>query len=266
MTTLHAIDLHFSYGKHEALRGIDLDLGEGEILSLVGPNGAGKSSLIRALCGSLPITRGSVRLGETDLLRLDPAKRARLVAVVPQSAVLPAGFRVADIVLLGRTPYLSPWGHEREADLEAAWHAMRSVSVEGLAQRLVETLSGGERQRVVLARALAQGSKVLLLDEATAHLDLRHQVESLELLRRLTDERRLIVLATFHDLSLASLLADRVALMARGALVGVGPAREVLTPGRVEEAYGVKVAVLEHPGLAMPAVVPLPRQRPSGEA
>jgi iron complex transport system ATP-binding protein len=177
------------------------------------------------------------------------------VAVVPQMIHLPGAFTVAEIVLMGRTPHLPLWAGEGRRDCEAAWSAMVRAQVEGLAERRVDELSGGEQQRVVLARALAQEPQVLLLDEPTAHLDLKHQVSVLELVRLLARAEQLAVLMTVHDLNQAARYADRVALMQRGEIAADGPAAEVFTAERLSRVYGVSVSVTRHPQWGTPVVL-----------
>jgi iron complex transport system ATP-binding protein len=254
-----ALELHSisaAYGPRTVLHNVSLAVADGEVLALAGPNGAGKSTLIRVLSGVLPASAGEVRLEGVDLLRLPPGQRARRVAVVPQMIHLPESYTVAEIVLMGRTPHLSLWAGESKHDCEVAWAAMSAVRVQDLSGRQVGELSGGEQQRVVLARALAQEPRVLLLDEPTAHLDLKHQVGVLELVRALAQERELAVLMTLHDLNQASLYANRVALMRLGEIVAQGTAREVFTSERLSQVYGVPVAVSQHPGRDVPIVLP----------
>ena len=205
----------------------------------------------------LAASTGEVRLDGLDLLRLPLGQRARRVAVVPQMIHLPVSYTVAEIVLMGRTPHLSLWAGEGKHDCEVAWAAMRAARVDELSDRRVGELSGGEQQRVVLARALAQEPRVLLLDEPTAHLDLKHQVGVLELVRALAQEHDLAVLMTLHDLNQASLYADRVALLQRGEIVAQGTARQVFTSELLSQVYGVPVAVSQHPGRDVPIVLPV---------
>jgi iron complex transport system ATP-binding protein len=256
MTTLSISHLSAGYHGRLVLRSVSLDVRAGEVVALVGPNGAGKSTLVRAVSGIVPIGGGSIRLDGMDLLRLRSAERARLIAVVPQAVHLPEAFSVAEIVMMGRTPYLPLWGGEGKRDCAAAWEAMRRTAVEALAERRVDELSGGERQRAVIARALAQEPRVLLLDEATAHLDLKHQVAVLELVQALAHAHGLAVLATLHDLNHAALYADRVALLAGGALRAVGAPAEVLTSANLGAAYGLPVSVIPHPAYGTPLVLP----------
>ncbi|MEV0901416.1 ABC transporter ATP-binding protein [Actinoplanes sp. NPDC049802] len=224
--------------------GVDLDVAEGEWVTVIGPNGAGKSTALRAIGGLLPFG-GSVRLHGVAADRLSRRERAKAVATVLQSPVVPPAMRVFDYVLLGRTPYVPPLGRESATDLAAAEEVLAVLDLEPFAGRRLETLSGGERQRVFLARALAQGAGILLLDEPTSALDIGHQQEVLELVDRLRAERGLTVLATMHDLTTAGEYADRMYLLASGRVVASGPPAEVLTETNLAEHYRVKVRIVE---------------------
>ncbi|MCC6189810.1 MAG: heme ABC transporter ATP-binding protein [Anaerolineales bacterium] len=255
MTPLRLLNLSAGYGARPVLHGISLNIAASQVTALVGPNGAGKSTLIRVLSGVLAARGGEARLNGTDLLRLRPAERARRVAVVPQMLHLPEAFTVGEIVLMGRTPHLPLWAGEGRRDCEVAWAAMRRAQVDELSERRADELSGGEQQRVVLARALAQEPQVLLLDEPTAHLDLKHQVRVLELVRELARVDNLTVLMTLHDLNQAALFADSVALMQRGEIVAHGSAQDVFTAERLSRVYGLHVAVGAHPVRGTPVVM-----------
>ena len=246
-TTLSVRGLSAGYGGRTVLNDLGLDVNGGQILALVGPNGTGKSTLMRALSGVLPVRAGVAMLDGHDLLRLPPARRARLLAVVPQLARLPEAFSVADIVLMGRTPYLPLWAGESRADCKIAWRAMVRTGIDTLADRRVDELSGGEQQRVVIARALAQQPRVLLLDEPTAHLDLKHQVSVLDLVRSLARDEGLAVLMTLHDLNQAAQYAGTIALMHHGAIVAQGAPSEVLTEQRLSHVYGLPITLSRHP-------------------
>ena len=237
------------------LRAVTLTVAAGEVLALVGPNGAGKSTLLRVLSGVVPARSGEAWLNGEDLLRLPAADRARRLAVVPQMIKLPEAFTVGEIVLMGRTPHLPLWASESKRDCEVAWQAMRRTQVDGLSTRRIDELSGGEQQRVVIARALAQEPQVLLLDEPTAHLDLRHQVAVLDLVRSLAHDHGLAVLLTLHDLNQAAQFADRVALLEQGAIVAQGLPESVFTAERLSAVYGVPVAIGQHPTLRTPVVM-----------
>jgi iron complex transport system ATP-binding protein len=257
VSTLTITNLSAGYHGRRVLDKVSLEVKAGEVVALVGPNGVGKSTLVRAVSGVVAVSDGSVRLDNLDVLRLDPTQRARLIAVVPQTVKLPEAFTVAEIVLMGRTPHLPLWGGEGKRDHEIAWRAMRLTAVEHLAERRTDELSGGERQRAVIARALAQEPRVLLLDEPTAHLDLKHQMAVLELARELASVRGLAVLATLHDLNQAALYADRVALLSEGRLLATGRPSEVFAAERLGAAFGVPVAVSTHPVHGTPLVAPI---------
>ena len=232
---------------------IDLDIAAGEWVTVIGPNGAGKSTVLRAVAGVLPY-RGEVLVDGGRLDRLSRRERARTVALVAQSPVVPPGIRVVDYTLLGRTPYIAPLGRESRSDLAAVDEVLAALDLERFAGRRLDTLSGGERQRVFLARALAQGARILLLDEPTSALDIGHQQEVLELVDRLRTDRDLTVLATMHDLATAGEYADRMVLLAGGRVVAAGSPHEVLTEHLLAEHYRARVRVVagEHGPLIVP--------------
>nr|WP_092557927.1 ABC transporter ATP-binding protein [Actinoplanes derwentensis] len=232
--------------------GVDLDVAEGEWVTVIGPNGAGKSTALRAIAGLLP-AGGTIRWHGRAIGELKRRERARTVAVMLQSPVIPPAVRVFDYVLLGRTPYVPPLGRESAADLAAADEALAALDLVPFAMRRLDTLSGGERQRVFLARALAQGAGILLLDEPTSALDIGHQQEVLELIDGLRAQRGLTVLATMHDLTTAGEYADRMVLLAGGRTVAAGTPAEVLTAGNLATYYRVKVRIV--PGDHGPLVV-----------
>ncbi|MBM4425137.1 MAG: heme ABC transporter ATP-binding protein [Chloroflexi bacterium] len=257
MTTLTLSHLSAGYGNRIILRNMSLTVKAGEVIALVGPNGAGKSTLIRVVSGVVSARGGEARIDGLDLLRMNPAQRAKLIAVVPQLIHLPEAFTVSEIVLMGRTPHLPFWAAESKHDCEMAWAAMRRTQTESLADRRADELSGGEQQRVMIARALAQEPRALLLDEPTSHLDLKYQIGVLELARSLAQEHGLAVLMTMHDLNQAGVYADRVALMKGGEIVAQGTARNVFTAEQLSKVYGVRVAVSEHPAHGTPLIAPI---------
>ena len=230
-------------------------------MTVVGPNGAGKSTLLRAVGGIVDAT-GSIDLGGRPAAGMTRREMARLVALVPQEPVIPRGMRVVDYVLLGRTAHLGFFEAEGAADLDVAVKALADLDAGPLADRTVDTLSGGERQRIVIARALAQESPVLLLDEPTTALDVGHQQEVLDLVDRLRAERNLTVLATMHDLTLAGQYADWLVMLDAGEVVVAGSADEVLTEEAVARHYGARVRVV--PDEAGPIVVPVRRSGSDG--
>jgi iron complex transport system ATP-binding protein len=247
-------DVRVALDKTPILHGVELSVAAGEWVTVIGPNGAGKSTLLRTVGGLLPFT-GNVSLLGTELVRLRRRQRARLVATVAQSPIVPPGMTVFDYVLLGRTPYIPPLGRESAADLAAASEVLDRLDLTRFADRNLDTLSGGERQRVFLARALAQAAPLLLLDEPTSALDIGHQQEVLELVDQLRRSHGLTVLATMHDLSIAGEYADRLVLIADGRIVADGSPAEVLTEELLAAHYGARVRVIR--GSHGPLVVPI---------
>ncbi len=246
---LEARDLGFVYtapdgrGPSFALADVSFDVRAGEILGVIGPNSAGKTTLMRLLTRVLPPAAGTLALDGRPLGGLPRWEIAREIAVVPQD--LPAGlpFTVEALVLMGRFPHAPRRYFESAADRAIAREAMALTGVTALAGAAVGTLSGGERQRVALARALAQRPRLLVLDEPTAHLDLRHQVEAVALLRRVNRERGVTIVLVSHDLNLAAELCDRLLLLASGRVARVGAPVEVLDEPLLGEVYGCDVAV-----------------------
>ncbi|GAA2072370.1 ABC transporter ATP-binding protein [Actinomadura alba] len=225
---------------------VGLEAPAGSWLAVIGPNGAGKSTLLRAIVGLLPYG-GDVIVDGQPVRSLRPRQRARLVAYAPQSPVLPADMTVFDYTLLGRAPYIPHLGRESRHDRAVAGEVLERLDLDDLAGRPMGQLSGGERQRVVLARALAQRTRVLLLDEPTTALDLGHQQQVMELVDRLRLADDLTVVTTLHDLSLAGQYADSLVLLAGGRVVAAGPPGEVLTEEAVEAHFGARVSVAPGP-------------------
>jgi iron complex transport system ATP-binding protein len=254
--SLEIQSLSVSYGLRPALREVSLRVGKGEVVALIGPNGAGKTTLLRAASGVLEAHSGRVRLEGQDLQALSTAQRAQRLAVVPQARELPPAFTVRQTVTLGRTPHLGWLGRTSPADRERVQWALARTHILELADRPVGELSGGEQQRVLLARALAQDTPILLLDEPTAHLDLKHQSILLKLVQELAREQALAVLMALHDLNLTALYADRVALLVEGQLLALGTPAEVLTAENLVQAYQVPVHVVRHPDYGTPLVLP----------
>ena len=247
-------DLRVELGGAAILAGIDLTVRRGDWVTVIGPNGAGKSTLLRAV-GGLVAGTGAIRLLGTPISRLSRRERARVVATVAQSPVVPPGIPVLDYVLLGRTPYIPPLGRESAADLALVHDVLDRLDLGRFAGRALTTLSGGERQRVFLARALAQEAALLLLDEPTSALDIGHQQEVLELVDQLRRDDGLTVLATMHELSIAGEYADRLVLLAEGRVAADGRPREVLTEELLARHSRARVRIVD--GEHGPLVVPV---------
>ena len=236
-------EVSFSYPGREVLNGISLDIGRGERFGLLGPTGSGKSTFVRLLSRVLRPTRGRISLGGRDLAAVSARDLARRVAVVPQETALDFPFSVLEVVLMGRAPHLGGFGFEGDRDLEAAERAMARAGVADLAERFFHELSGGEKQRVVIARALAQEPEVLLLDEPTTFLDIKHVVDIFELLSTLSSEQGITLIVILHDLNLAALYLTRLALLKGGRLLACGHPEEVLTYRNIRETYDTDVYI-----------------------
>lgn len=229
-----------SGGAHVIER-VDLTIAPGEMVAILGPNGSGKTTLLRVLAGTLRASAGSVRLFGRPLAEWSRLEIARRVAVLPQSLALPAGFRVAEVVAMGRIPHARSAFGPGPHDARAVETALLDADALDLASRPVAELSGGERQRVLVAMALAQEPSLLLLDEPTLHLDVAHQLRLVRTLERLRRSRDLAVVAVLHDLNLAAAYADRCVLVADGRLVPAGSATHAIDPERARRTFGVAI-------------------------
>jgi len=249
-------DLGVSVGDTTVLEDVSLSVADGEFLALIGPNGAGKTTLLRACNGVLAPDAGTVTLDGDRVSTLSARAISRRVATVPQGTHLGFDFTVRGLVAMGRTPHRSRFGTADETGRAAVESALQRTDTARFADRSVGELSAGERQRVLLARALAQSTPVLLLDEPTANLDINHQVRTLSLARELADGGKTVA-AAIHDLDLAARFCDRAALVADDRLVDVGPPESVFSAERLETAFDVRTAVATSPITGTPAVTPL---------
>lgn len=236
---IHVDGLTVAYHGRPVVRDVSLHVAAGERIALIGPNGAGKSTLLKAITGLLKPTAGSVEVSGRRLAKMDRLSVARTIAVVPQQAILPFATRVEDVVALGRLPHEHPFRGARPADRAAVAAAIERVGLGHLMGRDARELSLGERQLVLLAMAVAQATPVLVLDEPTVHLDLRHQIEAMELLTDLNERDGITIVAVLHDLGLAAHFFPRLALLDHGRLVGDGDPAEVLAPDRIRDVFGV---------------------------
>lgn len=241
------------YGAAAVLDAVSLTIHRGETIAVVGPNGSGKSTLLRVLAGLVEPTVGSATLQETPLSRMTARDRAQQIAYVPQDTTIPFEFSVRDIVGMGRSPYLSPWGFESGEDEAAIQEAIDLMELAPFAARSILEVSGGERQRAVIARALAQKPSVLLLDEPGANLDLRYQVALHALLARLTRSAGLTTVTVSHDLS-AVAASDRIVALVDGRVRAMGPPDRVLTEPIIRETFGCSALVDSHPRTGQPRV------------
>jgi iron complex transport system ATP-binding protein len=241
------VAVHADYGATRILSKLDLMIGRGERVAIVGPNGAGKSTLLRVITGLLPASDGEVRLTGEPVRALSHDQIARRVAVVPQVAALPFSARVEEIVALGRLPHENPFRGPRERDRAAISAAIDRVGLGRLVDRDARQLSLGERQLVLVAVAVAQQAPIIVLDEPTVHLDIRHQVDVMELLVDLNRRDGATLIAVLHDLGLAARYFERVVVMANGRTAADGPPASALSREVVREVFGVDPEVLATP-------------------
>jgi iron complex transport system ATP-binding protein len=256
MSSLEFAGVTVRYGRREVVRAFRASVASGGWLGLIGPNGAGKSSLLRAAVGLVDHTGDTLVDGVSMSVR-SRSRRAALLAYVPQDPLLPYDMSALEYVLLGRSPFISYFGSETRHDRAMAHDVLSRLDLDGFAGRRLGELSGGEQQRLVIARALATEAPILLLDEPTSALDIGHQQQALELVARLRRDHGLTVVSAMHDLTLAGMYADHLALMHEGSVVAYGPAGEVLRPETLAEFYGVRVTVHREPD---GTVVVIPRR------
>ena len=262
MPILEVDSIGFTYNGSPILTDITFALEQGDFLGMIGPNGSGKTTLLRLIDGILIPREGAIRLRGLPLQKMRRNEIAKTLAVVPQSSPLFFPYTVRAVVLMGRTPHLGGWRFEKSSDFMIAEHAMAKTDILELADRPMNRLSGGEFHRVLIARALAQEPQILLLDEPTAFLDIRHQVDFFTLLQDLSENQNLTVIAVTHDINLASLYCERIALIHEGRMKAIGPPEEVVTERNIQDVYRTAVIVDRHPMNGRPRVTPR-REGPS---
>ena len=252
-------NLSFSFATAEIFSGLNFNVNRGEILSIIGPNGCGKSTLLRLLRGSLKIQAGEILWEKTPVEKIPAREMARKVAVVPQSSTIPFPYKVRELVAMGRYPHRKNLlSFQDKTDLHTIEQALVMTDILPLAERPVTQLSGGELQRVLLARALAQNSSVLFLDEATSHLDIDHRLELTELLVRLNREQQTTIVQISHDLDLAAAISQRILLLTEhGKIAEIGTPEKVMTAANLQRIFRVDVKVDSNPFTGTPQIVPL---------
>lgn len=256
-----------SAGRKNILAGLSCAVRENDFLVVIGPNGAGKTTMLRALCGLLPTTAGRITILGRPLTSYSRRQMAAAVALVPQQVSLEFSFSVAETVLMGRFPHLTLLEREKRSDYATARQAMRFTGVDHLAERRLDQLSGGERQRVMIARAICQQPRIMLLDEPTAALDPAHQLMIMELMERLRREEGMTVVMVSHDLNLAALFGSRILLVKDGREVTGGSPAEIMTAENLMRAYGCPMHVDTHPLTGAPriSIVPAGAARQAGK-
>ncbi len=258
-------DLWASYRTHHVLHGLSLDVMEGEMIGILGPNGAGKSTLFKALTGWIPPLKGSVSVFGTPIDQMPPRERARYIAVVPQELDLPVAYTVEEVVMMGRTASIGRMSNPSALDRQITERAMVYTDVADVRNRPLTELSGGERQRAVVAMALAQEPRILLMDEATSRLDINHRLEIMQLVERWNQENGVTVLMISHDLQLAAEFSRRLIMLNNGRIVADGTPPEVLTETSIRQIYHCDVRIHDDTRTGSISILPAPRTRP-GEA
>nr|WP_221247215.1 ABC transporter ATP-binding protein [Gordonia humi] len=256
---MSAEKIRLAYGDRVIVDGLDLEVAQGEITSIVGANGCGKSTLLRALARLLPPSSGRVVLDGRDISMRKSREVAQILGLLPQSPVAPEGITVADLVGRGRHPHQKLLARWSTRDYEAVADALDATGTADLADRSVDELSGGQRQRVWIAMALAQETDIVLLDEPTTFLDLAHQVEVLDLLTDLRERCGTTIVMVLHDLNLAARYSDQLIAMRTGRIHAIGTPDEVMTAELVDDVFGLKSTILQDPVSGKPAVMPIGR-------
>jgi iron complex transport system ATP-binding protein len=267
MVTLRICGVDCYYESIKVLENVSFSINGGEFVGLLGPNGSGKTTLLRTISRVLKPKVGTVYLNDADIYKMKSKEVARNIAVVPQDAIMiDFDLTVLDAVLMGRHPYMGRFKMESERDLAIARRAMELTNTWHLAERRINELSGGERQRVMIARALAQEPKVLLLDEPTVHLDINNQLEMMDILKELCIKEGLAILAVFHDFNLAARYCDHLILLNKGKIVSIGKVEEVLTNENIKEVFQVDAFVKKHPITGTLYVIPISPRREKAPA
>jgi iron complex transport system ATP-binding protein len=261
VAVIEAHNINFAYNTENVIRDVSVSVERGAFLAIIGPNGAGKSTFLRILGGVLRPQHGIVCMFGQSINAVGRKKRAQYIAFVPQETHFASDFSVEEIVSMGRYPYLSAFQREQKSDREAIEHALEYTETRQFCTRSINSLSSGERQRVVLARALAQEPRILLLDEPTSHLDLRHQYAIMEMLTHLNAEG-LTVIIVHHDLNLAGLYCEHLLLMNEGSVYAEGTPQSLLRQSVLHDVYKTDVTVVQHPHKDIPQIF----LRPKGDA
>ncbi len=257
-TLLKIADVSVGYYREEIIKGLSLEIKEGDFLGLIGPNGSGKTTLLRAATRVLSPYKGNIYFKDKNILHINLKEFCRSVAFVSQDIGVNFTFSVWEMVLMGRIPYLNRLQFESQKDINAAEIALTKTDTQNLKQKFMDELSAGERQRVIIARALAQEPVLLFLDEPTAHLDIGHQIQVMDMLKKLNRENNLTIVMVLHDLNLASAYCNRIALLNSGTIFKEGSPEEVLTYQNIEAVYNTLVLVNENPLTKKPNVLLVP--------
>jgi iron complex transport system ATP-binding protein len=259
MVTLTIGGIDVSYGSVDVLKNINFAVESRQFLGILGPNGSGKTTLLKSISRVLKPVNGAIFVGDKDIYKMKSVEVAKQMAVVPQETPLTFDFTALEVVLMGRNPHMARFKMEGQKDLDIAKHAMEITRTWEFADRPVTELSGGERQRVIIARALTQEPRILLLDEPTTHLDICNQLEIMDLLRQLCKIKKLLIVAVFHDFNLAARYCDSIILLKEGKIVAVGESYKTLTSDNIKQVFNVDTIIKRHPVTGTLYVIPISR-------
>ena len=257
MKSIEAESISFSYKGNQVISNIDIRIQSGEFISIIGPNGSGKTTLLKIFQGILIPSHGSLTSSGRSIADMSPRERAKLISVVPQNPEIPKWMTLSDFVMLGRNAHLGLFKWEREKDIKVVKSAMTMTDIWDISHRKLSEVSGGEMQRAMIALAIAQSSPVMLLDEPTANLDLKRQIDTLSLIKKNHIIREGITVLAIHDLTLAGQLSDRIIMLDDGNIVADGTPEQVLTKQNLEPVYGLKMNIIPHPLTQTPVVLPM---------
>ena len=255
--TIDGVDC--SYGSVDVLKDVSFNIESGQFLGILGPNGSGKTTLLKSISRVLKPKKGAILIGKEDIYKMKTVDVAKQLAVVPQETPVTFDFSALEVVLMGRNPHMARFKMEGQKDLEIAKKSMELTRTWEFADRPVTELSGGERQRVIIARALTQEPKILLLDEPTTHLDISNQLEIMDLIKELSKTKKLLIVAVFHDFNLAARYCDSLILLKDGKIIAVGKSEETLNSKNVKKVFKVDTLVKKHPITGQLHVIPISR-------
>ena len=258
-TALHVKDLSVGYGERTVLDTLNVDIKRGAVTSIVGPNGCGKSTLLRTMSRLLNPAKGEIVLDGKSIHDIPTRKLATQLGLLPQTPIAPDGIVVADLVGRGRTPHQGILGRWSQQDYDIVAEALETTGISDLAERSIDELSGGQRQRVWIAMAMAQRTETLLLDEPTTYLDVKHQLDVLDLLTELNRDRGTTIVMVLHDLNLAARYSDELVAVSGGKVFAHGHPREVITKENVKSVFGIDSVIITDPVSDQPAVMPIGR-------
>lgn len=255
MIILEAKNIVHRYDEKEVLKNISLKVEEKEFLGIIGPNGSGKTTLLKVMSRGIKPTKGGISFKGKNILSLKTKFVAANIAMVPQEEMSFFPFTVFEVVLMGRSPYIRRFSWETKDDILVTENSMKLADVFHLKDRRIDELSSGERQRVIIARGLAQKPKILLLDEPTSHLDINHQVDIFNLLKRLNEKENITIVVVLHDINLASKYCSKLILLNKGRIYKEGTINKVITKNIIKEVYGINVKLIKNPETQTPNVV-----------